>query len=140
MTQPVVTVAEAARKLRRTPQTVNGWIRKGAPCVRPGRPARNQGALVIVEDLKTWLSERSGHRQGFGALLWENVAAGLVDVLRRDGGGDEGLPLHRCLGVSERHASALMVEAYQRIYRRCTTKDPATLPGDLESVFSSLLS
>jgi hypothetical protein len=53
----VMTVRQAAKRLRRSPGTIHGWIRAGAPAVSRGR-GRGQTTIVDVVALRAWWTQR----------------------------------------------------------------------------------
>jgi hypothetical protein len=132
MPESAVTIATAARTLGVSGQTVRDWLRQGAPCASPGGVGRGQGSLVVVADLSAWRARRAGVAKAEDGRILEHVAAGLMDVYRRDAG--EGYPLHRSLGVSERHVAALLVTAYEHIHRRLMGADAEQLPSEIQSL------
>lgn len=98
MDSSAVTVSIAAHVLHVSPSQLRRWIQAGAPVASSARPMR-----VNVDDVRRW-------RCGSDPLTV--VADALLDVLRRDCGA--GAPAPRLLGISDRHASALLLAAYDR--------------------------
>jgi hypothetical protein len=103
-----VTAHVAARQFKVTAKTVRAWVRHGAPCLSRGRPLR-----VDVEALRRW-------REGSDPLAVLRTA--LLQTYRCE--ADAGRPAHRCLGIPDRQAAALLLFVYDNAHRASTGADP----------------
>jgi hypothetical protein len=110
MPEPV-TIGVAARRLGKSPATLRRWLQDGAPAARPGRPGRNCGALVHVDDLARW---KSGVAAVSSAATLDLVARALRAVLQRNAIGFES-PAPFLTGVRDDQAAALLVEVWKRV-------------------------
>lgn len=106
LTVPAVRITEAATALNKSPATVRRWIRRGAPCARPGEPGRGRGALVVVADL---------HRWRLGA---ESTSAAMLDRLAGELRAYHRSERHRIVAIPDAHAAALYVDLFEFVARR----------------------
>lgn len=119
-----VTVAEAARALRKSPATVRRYVQAGAPCVSPGEVGRGKGALIDIDALQQWLANRAapGLASSAQSIQLEQIAESLWRVLRNDRAAEK-------LALSERQAAGLLLLAYERL-----AKDLTREPVDIEEL------
>jgi hypothetical protein len=103
-----MTAARAARALRVTPKAIRQWVRQGAPCASRERPL-----LVDPDELRAW-------RAGTDPLAV--LRAALLATYQRE--ADAGKPAHRCLGIPDRQAAALLLFVYDNAHRASTGADP----------------
>jgi len=65
LSRSAVPLREAALELRRSVDTLQAWIRQGAPTASLGAVGRGRGALVVVDELRRW---RAGRASGDAQL------------------------------------------------------------------------
>jgi hypothetical protein len=129
-----VTIAKAAREMDVDPSTVQHWLRRGAPTVRPGAVGRGRGALVDIEALRRWR---------YGALApaqidSESLASAMLAAFQRPAEGYGGAPIWAELDLSQRQAAVLWVMLYTPLVRNLTGKAIATadeLPPEMRSIY-----
>ena len=122
MNEPV-SIADYARSRGLSRSAVLRWIReKSAPVAAPGSNGPGQITLVDADALDSWRGLNDGARK----LILEQVAAGLLDTLVRD--GPENCPLHRSVGIERRQAAAMLAFAFERAARRVMGRDLEELP------------
>jgi hypothetical protein len=109
-----VSLPEAARHFKVTPETIRRWIRAGCPCVSPGEVGRGHGARLNIGDVARWRAARAGVPAVPDDLM-TRIETAIVDTLRRDGGN--GRPVAADLGLSHEQAATLLTHAYSRIRR-----------------------
>jgi hypothetical protein len=126
MSKPV-TVAEAARILKRSPVTVRRWVARGAPTARPGKEGRGNGSLVVPADLLRW---KAGVEGVDADEILPKLATALADVFKRDAGG--GYQAHRLIGIKEWHAAAYLVEVFERCALNWTGSIPDPPPDEIQ--------
>jgi hypothetical protein len=92
-----VSLAEAARELGKSEETLRRWVREGAPTARLGESGRGRGSRVDPEALRHW-------RKGGGATIdAREFVRRLGDILQDyHRAGD-----HRLVGLSEDRARRL---------------------------------
>ncbi len=113
-------LAEAAREMGLTTATLRRWVQQGAPTERPGSVGRNHGALVDPAALRRWrYGEPGAPRSDMEAI--ETIAQAFEDFFRRDSGLDA--PAHRCLGIPDREAAALLVVLFEYVWQRLVGRE-----------------
>ncbi len=105
-----VSIREAAAELEMHDSTVRRWVARGAPCIRPGRPGRGNGARLDLVELRRWRAQRYGIPDAGRAHVLEGVAKGLWDLFMRDCSEDCS-PAHEYLGIPGDRAAVLLVLA-----------------------------
>jgi hypothetical protein len=128
-----VSVAEAARLLRKSPMTIRRYIKAGAPCLELGGVGRGHGARVDLDALQRWRANKAapGVTLTQQAIRLDDMAESLWRVLRNDAAADK-------LGISERQAAGLLLLTYERLAKDLTQKpvDLADLPARMKQLCS----
>jgi len=119
-----VSVAQAARVLRKSTMTLRRWIKDGAPCVVLGEVGRNHGGLVDVDAIQQWRASQAapGLTVQAHTIQLDALAESLWRALRNDGVAEK-------VGISERQAAGLLLLTYERL-----AKDLTHRPVDLEDL------
>lgn len=104
-----VSIAEAARQLKRKPVTIRGWLARGAPCASPGEPGRGRGALVVVEDLERWRAREAQNTPDV-----RDIVLRLAELLRDyHRAGD-----HRLVGLRDDGAEVYLAALFEYVALR----------------------
>lgn len=132
-----VTVAEAARALGTSEQTVRNWLARGAPCVRPGSAGRGRGALVDPAALRSW---RNREEPEPAAEQLEALAKTLLNVFHADGALEpDPLPAWQSLGLRRTDVAAVLLLIWRRAFFDATGELPTELPAELQALFGVLV-
>lgn len=129
-----ISIAEAAKALRKDVSTVQKWIQKGAPCRSPGQPGRGRGAIVNISDLVRWKTGTLGRIDDDEQI--GRLAAVLWDVFLRDSGGDR-------IGITKRETAGLLILVFERFHRNVTHEpvpELEKLPEEIKKLFHVWLS
>ena len=111
-----VGIKAAAAALNVQPDTVRGWIRRGAPVVQPGANGPGRGALVDLEAVRRWRA-RAADDAPLVAIDAGLIARGALAAYRAG--------LHRDLGITDRQAAALLAESWAHTVREATGHPPS---------------
>jgi len=111
----VLSINQAAKKLKKTPSTVRRWVAKGCPCVRPGEVGRGKGAILNIPDVIAWRGGGQVQKEGDAERLGF-IADVLMDSLRRD-------KIHERIGITSKQTAGLLALVYER-YHKNLIKEP----------------
>jgi hypothetical protein len=119
-----ISLLAAAKALNKTPKTLLGWIKAGAPCVREGEIGRGHGTLVNLEALQQWRAAHvaPGLRQQTQRQQLQALAISLMRCYRNDQAA-------QVVGTTEQQAAGLLLLVYERLAKDLTG-EPVTV-GDL---------
>ena len=112
-----VSVREAALRMGVSIRTVQQWVRRGAPTVRPGGVGRGKSALVEIAALERFRGDLRAVRESAPcAPDLEVIARALHGAYWRPQEGRQA-PTWRLLGLKPWQASAVLCAALQSIAR-----------------------
>lgn len=113
--------------------TLLRWIKRGAPTVECGSVGRGHGYQVEPDALERWLAEQAAPNLTKKAqrVQLETLAESLMRCYRNDQAA-------ATVGISHRHAAAVLVMAYERLAKDLT-KEPVhrkDLPREIAQLCS----
>lgn len=101
-------IVQAAKALKKDLSTVQKWIARGAPTVRPGSPGRGKGAVVNLKDLLRW---RAGDfAQDDHEEILERLAVAMWDTFLRD-------DLAGRIGITKKESAGALILMFERFYK-----------------------
>ncbi len=129
----ILTVAQAAKVLGKSPMTLRRWIAAGAPCFELGEVGRGHSSRVDLDALQHWLANRAapGLTETAQAAQLDSLAESLWRVLKNDEAAAK-------VGISARQAAGLLILTYERLAKDLTHRpvDIEDLPAQMQRLCS----